>query len=61
MEITHLVSGLNEAQILEVSLQQEFSEIYSDRQEVDLFREKYAPQAECGPYQKMRTLKIWLG
>ena len=30
-EITHLVSGLNEAQVLDVSSQEEFSERQSDR------------------------------
>ena len=30
-EITHLVSGPNEAQVLYASLQKEFSEIWSDR------------------------------
>ena len=30
-EITHLVSGLNDAQVLEVSSQKEFSERQSDR------------------------------
>ena len=30
-EITHLVSGLNEAQVLDVSSQKEFSERKSDR------------------------------
>ena len=30
-EITHLLSGLNEAQVLDVSLQKEFSETQSDR------------------------------
>ena len=30
-EITHLVSGLNEAQVLDVSSQKEFSERQSDR------------------------------
>ena len=30
-EVTHLVSGLNEAQVLDVSLQKEFSERQSDR------------------------------
>ena len=30
-EITHLVSGLNEAQVLDVSSQEEFSERKSDR------------------------------
>ena len=53
-EITHLVSGLNEAQVLDVSLQKEFSETQSDRQEVDLSREKHTPQTECGPSQKVR-------
>ena len=37
-EITHLVSGLNEAQVLDVSSHKEFSERQSDRYEVDLFR-----------------------
>ena len=31
IEITHLVSGLNEAQVLYVSAQKEFSERQSDR------------------------------
>ena len=31
VEITHLVSGLNEAQVLDVSLQKEFSERQRDR------------------------------
>ena len=30
-EIMHLISGLNEAQVLDVSLQKEFSETQSDR------------------------------
>ena len=30
-EITHLISGLNEAQVLDVSSQKEFSERQSDR------------------------------
>ena len=61
IEITHLVPGLNEAQVLDVSLQKEFNERQSDRLEVDLFREKHTPQTECGPSQKARSLKIWLG
>ena len=36
IRITHLVSGLTEAQVLCVSAQKEFSERQSDRQEVDL-------------------------
>ena len=48
-EITHLVSGVNEAQVLDVSSQKEFSERQSDRLEVDLFREEHTPQTECGP------------
>ena len=34
----YLVSGPNEAQVLDVSLQKEFSEGQSDRYEVDLLR-----------------------
>ena len=54
-EIIHLVSGLNKAQFLDVSLQKEFSERQSDREEVDLFRfrEKHTPQTECGPSQRV--------
>ena len=51
-EITHLVSGLSEAQVLNVSSQKESSERQSDRKEVDLFREKHS--TECGPSQKVR-------
>ena len=36
-EITDLVSGPNEAQVLDVSSQKEFSERQSDRLEVNLF------------------------
>ena len=46
--------GLNEAQVLDVSSQKEFSERQSDRLEVDLFREKHTPQTECGPSQRVR-------
>ena len=53
-EVTHLVSGLNEAQVLDVSSQKEFSERQSDGYEVDLFREKHTPQTDCGPSQKSR-------
>ena len=42
-ETTNLVSGFNEAQVLDVSSQKEFSERQSDRQEVDLFRETHIP------------------
>ena len=38
LEITHLVLGLTEAQVLDVSSQKEFNE----RQEVGLFREKHS-------------------
>ena len=48
LEITHLVLGLTEAQVLDVLLQKEFSE----RQELGLFREKHTPQTERGPAQK---------
>ena len=42
IEITYLVSGLNEAQVLYVSWQKVFSE--RQKQEVDLFKEKHTPQ-----------------
>ena len=41
---THLVSGCNGAQVLDVSSQKEFSGRLSDRQEVNLFRDKHNPQ-----------------
>ena len=41
LEITHLVLGLTEAQVLDVSSQKEFNE----RQEVGLFREKHHRQS----------------
>ena len=44
-EITHLVSGLTEAQVLDVSSQKEFSKRQSDRLEMDLYREKNIPQS----------------
>ena len=37
--VTHLVSGVNEAYVLDVSSQKEFSERQSDRQEFDLLIE----------------------
>jgi len=40
-----LVSGLNKAQVLDVSWQREFSERQRDREDVDLFREKDALQS----------------
>ena len=45
-EIVDLVLGPGEAQVLDVSSQKEFSERQNDRLEVDLFREKHAPQTE---------------
>ena len=36
IRVTHLVSGLTEAQVLYISALKEFSERQSDRQEVDL-------------------------
>ena len=52
-----MFSGPNEAQVLDVSLQKEFSERQSDRAVVDLFRfrEKCAPQTECGPLQRVNV------
>ena len=44
-----MVSGLNEAQVLDVPSQKEFSEKQSDRKEVDLFKEKFTLQTECSP------------
>ena len=54
----YLVSGANEAQILDVSSQKEFSERQSDRWEIDLFRfrEKHNPQTVCGPSQRASTV-----
>ena len=43
----YLVLGPNEAQVLDASLQKEFSESQSDRQEVDLFRFRENPQTQC--------------
>ena len=37
--------GLTEGQILMSHLKKEFSERQSDREEVDLFREKHTPQS----------------
>ena len=53
----YLASGLNKAQVLDVSSQKEFSERQSDREEVDLFRfrEKHTSQTECGPSQRVST------
>ena len=50
----YLVSGPNEAKVLDVSLQKEFSERQSDRSEVDSFREKFTVQTECGASEKVR-------
>ena len=47
-EITHLVSGLSEAQVLDVSLHTEFS----DRQ---TSLERNTPYTVCGPSQKARV------
>ena len=58
IRITHLVSGLTEDQVLCVSEQKEFSERQSDRLEMDLFREKHAPQTVIGPSQKARDPEI---
>ena len=49
-EITYLVSGLNEAQVLDVALQKDISETHSGMQEVDLFKEKHPPQTESGTF-----------
>ena len=61
IEITYLVSGLNETQVLDVLLQKEFSERQSNRWKVNLFREKQTPQTECGLSQRMSltTSKMW--
>ena len=50
----YLVSGPNEAEVLDISSQKEFSERQSDRSEVDLFRyrEKHTAQTECVPSQR---------
>ena len=54
-EITHLVSGFNEAQVLDVTVQKGFNERQSDKSEVDLFREIYIPQTEYGLSQRVST------
>ena len=41
-EIRDLVPGPNEAQVLDGSLQKEFSERHNDREEAALFREKHS-------------------
>ena len=43
----------------DVLSQKEFSERQSDRQEVDLFREKHTPQTECRPSQKVRMIPVY--
>ena len=53
LEITHLVLGLTEAQVLDVLLQKEFSE----RQELGLFREKHTPQS-VGHLRRKSSLEI---
>ena len=57
-EITHLVSGLNEAQVLDVSSQKEFSERQSDTEEVGSFRETHIPQTERGPSEMRKRLEF---
>ena len=54
-EITHLVSGVNAARVLDLSSQKEFSERQSNRQEVDLFKKKHTPPAGHGPSQEVRV------
>ena len=58
---THLVSGLNETQFLDVSLQSEFKERQSAREEVGLFRGKYIPQS-MGHLRRREWLRrtVWL-
>ena len=41
-EITHPISGLNEAQVLDVTLQKGFNERQSDKSKVDLFRDTHS-------------------
>ena len=60
IKITHLASGLSEAQVLDVSMQKELNE----RQVVSkkwIYLEKHTPQAECGTFQKARGPEIWCG
>ena len=54
-EITLLVSGPDEAQVLDVSLQKEFSEKQSMSKKGILFREKHTPQTECQPSQRVNA------
>ena len=61
IEITHLVSELSEAQVLDVSSQKEFSGRQSDSLKMDLFGDKHTPKKERGPSQKARGPEIWGG
>ena len=54
-EITHLVSGLNEAGVLCDSSQKEFNESQSNGSEVDLYKDIHIPWTECGMSQKARN------
>ena len=62
-EIIHLASAFNEAQFLDTSLQKEFSEKQSDREEVVLFREKDTRQgcaiSEGERPRNMAWLVLW--
>ena len=56
----YLVSGPNEAQVLDISLLKEFSERQSDRSEVYLCRySENTPQTECGPSQRVNVALKW--
>ena len=60
---SHLVSGFNDAQVLDVSLQKKISEKQSDREEVVLFREKDTRQgcaiSEGERPRNMAWLVLW--
>ena len=55
----YLVSGPNEAQVLDVSLRKELSERHTGRQEAALFRsiERDTAQTVCGLSQRARVVK----
>lgn len=56
-KVAHLVSGLNDAQVLDVSWQKGCNERQNGRKDAGSFREGRA--AQCGPSQKGRVPHLW--
>ena len=56
---SHLVSGLNEAQVLDISSQKEFIERQSDRYEVGLFRKKHSTDKVWTISEGKRNMRVW--